>query len=179
VGLLFIAVSVRSFVGDAVAGSWRGTWTVSLVITLAAVAGKALGGIVADRFGWRECVVGALLLLVPVVGVASTNAPMAALSMFLIQTTMAVTLMALFTGFPKQPATIFGLSSGVLLIGALPGLTGLTSQYDLVAILTASVALAGLFIFVGLGFVARHSQVVEPEESLPADGPVPGIANLQ
>jgi len=173
-GLLFVAIAIRSLIGDAVTGSWRGVWTMGFALTLAAVAGKSFGGFVADRVGRRTCVVGALLLLAPVIGLASGNAPTAVLAMFLIQTTMAVTLTALFVGLPKQPARVFGLASGALLLGALPGLTGISLGHDPTQILTISVIVAALGIFIGLCFLTRPCRASEPAEAEiePGNGPI-------
>jgi hypothetical protein len=115
-----------------------------------------------------------LLLLAPVIGLASGNAPTAVLAMFLIQTTMAVTLTALFVGLPKQPARVFGLASGALLLGALPGLTGISLGHDPTQILTISVIVAALGIFIGLCFLTRPCRASEPAEAEiePGNGPI-------
>lgn len=161
VSLLFMTIVVRSLVCDAVAGCWRGSWTIGLALTLAAITGKALGGVVADRLGWRACTVGALLLLTAFVKGASTNAPAAALAMFLIQTTMGVTLAAVFVGFPSRPGAVFGFCSAALLVGAMPGLAGFFSGHDPTPMLVPLVSVAALAIFVGLSFVTglRGTQV--------------------
>jgi FSR family fosmidomycin resistance protein-like MFS transporter len=161
VSLLFMAIAVRSLVGDAVAGCWRGSWTIGLTLTLAAIVGKALGGVVADRLGWRACAVGALLLLTAFARRAFTNAPAAALAMFLIQTTTGLTLAAVFVGFPTRPGAVFGFCSAALLVGAMPGLAGFFSGHDPTPMLVPLVSLAALAIFVGLSFVTglRETQV--------------------
>lgn len=161
VSLLFMAIVVRSMVGDAVTGCWRGMWTIGLALTVASIMGKVLGGVMADRLGWRACTVGALLLLTAFVRGASTNAPVAALAMFLIQTTMGVTLAAVFVGFPTRPGAVFGLCSAALLVGAMPGLTGFFSGHDPTPMLVPLVGLAALAILVGLSFVTglRETQV--------------------
>ncbi len=157
VGMLAVVVVVRSLVGGAVAGGWRGLWIMSLFLALAALAGKVLGGFIADHLGWRVCTVGALLVLAPITHAASTSAPAATAAIFLVQMTMAVTLAAAFGCFPARPATVFGFISGMLLLGAIPGLTGFTSSHNLMRMPAALVSLTALALLVGLSLCGRHS----------------------
>jgi FSR family fosmidomycin resistance protein-like MFS transporter len=156
VSMLAVVVAVRSLVGGAVAGGWWGLWVISLFLALAALAGKVLGGVIADHLGWRVCTVGALLLLVPITHAALTSAPVAAAAaIFLIQMTMPVTLAAAFSCFPARPATVFGFFSGVLLLGAIPGLTGFASRHNLMRMPAALVSLTALVLLVGLSLCGR------------------------
>ncbi|MGC4117482.1 MAG: hypothetical protein QM765_23570 [Myxococcales bacterium] len=63
-GLLFFSVMVRSYVGfGACHECEKGTTLLLLGVPLAALLGKASGGFIADRFGWLESSVAALLIL--------------------------------------------------------------------------------------------------------------------
>ena len=127
--LLFVSVAIRQLLGGTVAAEWRTAWEITLAVTLAAVAGKALGGVIADRLGWKVVAVGAMLLLAPLVGRAMYDLPLALEAVVLLQLTMAVTLAAMFRILPRHPAAAFGLLSLGLLVGS-PAVLGLFPHYD-------------------------------------------------
>ncbi len=116
--LLALSVTVRSLTGGMLRQWWVGQAPI-LAVTLvaAAVAGKILGGILADRLGWRLVSGLALLALTPLIVPAANNITLAAVAMILIQLTMAVTLTAVYVAMPSHPGTAFGLLSLMLLIG--------------------------------------------------------------
>lgn len=120
--LLMLSVSVRSLVG--MGGAWELERTTALLwgLPIVAFAGKALGGIVADRIGWIELSVGALLLSTPLLALGSASLPLVLLGLLLFQVTMAVTLAAATLVLPRRPGFAFGLTTLALIIGALPSL---------------------------------------------------------
>ena len=64
-GLILLSIAVRALLGFLVGFSWETQPGLLIVLTLAAVAGKALGGILADRWGWLRVGVGALVASLP------------------------------------------------------------------------------------------------------------------
>ncbi len=100
-------------------------------MTLAAVAGKALGGAIADRLGWKVVAVGAMLLLAPLAGQAMYDLPLALEAMLLLQLDQ---LAGHSGGHVPHPAAasgggVWGLLSLGLLVGS-PAVLGLLPQYD-------------------------------------------------
>ena len=85
-----------------------------------AFAGKAAGGILADRLGARNVGVIALLASLPclALGYAVPAVAMAGLALF--NMTMPVTLCALASRLPDSTGFAFGLSTLALLIGTMP-----------------------------------------------------------
>jgi hypothetical protein len=165
--LLLVSVSVRSLAGGVLAGSWRDSTAMVLVLSLTAVAGKALGGAVADWLGWRLVAVAALVIAAPVVGAAVSEQvagmigrlePAAAIGMFLVQVTMAVTLAAVYVALPRRPGTAFGLPSLALLAGAVPGYAGLLAPYRPALLVLPLLLVSAGMLFFGLGFVARAGE---------------------
>ena len=65
VALLLVAICVRSYVGLTLALPWKSDLGLLAALTAAVVAGKALGGLLADRLGWRPVAVTALLVSLP------------------------------------------------------------------------------------------------------------------
>jgi FSR family fosmidomycin resistance protein-like MFS transporter len=120
VGLLLLSVLVRSYVGFGASYQAPKTALVLFGLPIAAVCGKALGGFVADRIGWLEASVGALLLSLPLIAFSHGSPPVVIAGVLLFQTTMPVTLTAVYRLMPTRPATAFGLPCLALVLGALP-----------------------------------------------------------
>lgn len=120
-GLLFFSVAVRSYVGfGACHACEQGTTLLLAGIPLAALLGKCSGGFIADRLGWLESAVGALLLSAPLIAFNGGNSYAALGGLVLFQMTMPVTLLATSHLLPGRPATAFGVPSLALVLGGLP-----------------------------------------------------------
>lgn len=118
--LLLSVVAIRSFTGFALPIPWKGAGNGVLLLALSSFAGKASGGLLADRFGWRS-LCGVMLISAAVMGISCQAYLLAAcIGVFCVQTTTGVTLAFIQTLFPGRPAFAFGLPCIALLIGALP-----------------------------------------------------------
>ena len=125
VALLLVVIGVRSYVGLTLALPWKSELGLLVLLTAAVVAGKALGGLLGDRFGWRRVAVPALLVSLPllVLGGESPAAGIAGLLAFNL--TMPVTLAAVAALLPRgREGFAFGLTCLALFIGAAPALIG-------------------------------------------------------
>jgi FSR family fosmidomycin resistance protein-like MFS transporter len=155
---LFLAIAVRSLVGLAVVLPWKSRMALAVVLVVSVFAGKAIGGVLADRFGWTKVAVGSLLVSTPLLVLFPDVASLAIVGMFLFNFTMPITLTALSNRLPGRPGLSFGLTCLALLAGALPVLKGYTVFSGRPAILAASV-IAIVAVYVGLtaGGVKRDS----------------------
>ncbi len=151
VALLFGSVMVRSAVGCLLSGSWRTPVFVVFALAAAAMAGKCVGGLLSDRFGWRRSSTLALLLAAPLVAAGPYRFDSALTGMLFLQFTMPVTLAAVYLAFPKWPGLAFGLPCLALFLGALPGLTGLLDPVTFKPLAAPLVLLSAVMLFVGLG----------------------------
>jgi MFS transporter, FSR family, fosmidomycin resistance protein len=118
--LLLLVVASRSFIGFSLPVPWKGMGGASLMLLAMAFAGKSLGGYLVDRIGWTiSC--SALLLLMSVLAVFYQHSFAAAcISLFCVQATTGVTLVATQSLFPGFPAFSFGLPCVALLAGGYP-----------------------------------------------------------
>jgi FSR family fosmidomycin resistance protein-like MFS transporter len=118
--LVFLSVTIRSFVGfGACRGCPQGA-ALLVGIPLVAFGGKLLGGLIADRLGWIETSVAALLLSTLLIAWHGENVAVALAGLLLFQMTMPVTLVAVAGLMPRRPAAAFGLPCLALIAGALP-----------------------------------------------------------
>jgi FSR family fosmidomycin resistance protein-like MFS transporter len=159
-------------VGLAVVLPWKANITLAVVLVAMVFAGKAVGGLLADRFGWAKVAVGSLVIATPLLVLGPNVAAVAILGMFLFNFTMPITLTALSNLLPGRPGLSFGLTCLALLAGALPILKGYTVFSGRWVILTASV-IAIVAVYIGLTAGRRRTQgamtsVFEPPPVRPA-----------
>lgn len=154
VALLVVVVAVRSTLGNLFSGFSRSE-AMLLGLAAAGAAGKAIGGIAADRFGWRTTATAALLVLAPLVYAAPTSITVGLLGMLLVQISTPVTLAAVFTLFPRHPGTAFALPSVALLAGMVPAFAGVFSWYDPIPLLLPLVLACAALVYAGLSLLSR------------------------
>ena len=151
IALLSLVVALRSYVGMVMAFPWKSQMLLLVLSILGVFAGKALGGVVADRIGFRTTAIfsfiAAATLFVP-----SWEMPlMGLLAVFFFNFTMAITLASLSNILHEAKGTAFGLASFSLAIGALPALLGLRLEHPLV--LSAMSLISALALGVSLTLV--------------------------
>jgi FSR family fosmidomycin resistance protein-like MFS transporter len=172
--LLLFSVVVRSFVGFGACHECPGGTVLLVGIPLAAFTGKLIGGFLADRLGWVETSVAALLLCAPLVAFNGGSLAPALGGLLLLQLTMPVTLAATFRLMPGHPALAFGLPCVALVAGAVP--TFFDSGRDLfgpatfIALLVASAAALALGLRVG-AVPWRRSALLGTADPLVEGGP--------
>ena len=151
VALLLCSVALRAAIGGLLSGSWRTPAFAVFALAAAALTGKCIGGLSSDRLGWRSSSTLALLLAAPLVGAGLQRFDAALTGMLVLQFTMPVTLAAVYLALPRWPGLAFGLPCLALLLGALPGLTGLLDPVAFKPLAAPLVIFSALLLFVGLG----------------------------
>ena len=149
--LLCFVVALRSYTGMVMAFPWKSEMILLALSILGVFAGKALGGMVADRIGFRTTAIFSLIAAATLF-VPSWEMPlMGLLAVFFFNFTMTITLASLSNILHEAKGTAFGLASFSLAIGALPALLGLRLEHPLV--LTAMSLVSALSLGVGLTLV--------------------------
>ena len=146
--LMFVVVLLRSTVGMCMETPWK----LGIFIILAAIAaagGKALGGIVADRFGWKitatiSLVAAAILFLLPDFGMVGI------FGILLFNMTMPITLGKAAEACYGFEGFSFGLLTFGLFLGYLPSAFGITFSS---------------FVGAGLALISAGLILVAPEVS--------------
>lgn len=151
IALLSLVVALRSYVGMVMAFPWKSEMLLLVLSILGVFAGKALGGVVADRIGFRTTAIFSLIVAatlfvpsweIPVIGL---------LGVFFFNFTMSITLASLANILPNAKGTAFGLASFSLAVGALPALAGFRIEHP--AMLSGISLVSALALGVGLTLV--------------------------
>lgn len=145
VGLILIVITARSFLGFVVIFPWETHASLLITLTIAIVLSKALGGILADKWGWTRVGVGSLLVSLPFLACVSQY-PLAAIpGLFFLNITMPVTLAAVVEALPGHPGFAFGLTCLAILIGSFPLFINNTFYYPSLILLIILIATPILF----------------------------------
>ena len=151
IALLSLVVALRSYAGMAMAFPWKSEMLLLVLSVLGVFAGKALGGMVADRIGFRTTAIFSLIVAATLF-VPSWEIPvMGLLGVFFFNFTMSITLASLANILPNAKGTAFGLASFSLAVGALPALAGFRIEHPLM--LSAMSLVSAFALGVGLTLV--------------------------
>ena len=151
IALLSLVAALRSYVGMVMAFPWKSEMLLLVLSILGVFAGKALGGVVADRIGFRTTAIFSLITAATLF-VPSWEIPvMGLLGIFFFNFTMSITLASLANILPNAKGTAFGLASFSLAVGALPALAGFRIEHP--AMLSGISLVSALALGVGLTLV--------------------------
>ena len=151
IALLSLVVALRSYAGMVMAFPWKSEMLLLVLSILGVFAGKALGGMVADRIGFRTTAIFSLIVAATLF-VPSWEIPvMGLLGVFFFNFTMSITLASLANILPNAKGTAFGLASFSLAVGALPALAGFRIEHP--AMLSGISLVSALSLGVGLTLV--------------------------
>lgn len=142
---LLLTVLLRSLVGFSVSYPWVSGWPQALAMTLAAFAGKALGGVLGDRIGWRAASVAGLLASAPLLAFGAGVPALALAGVLCFNLTMAITLAGTAYLLPGYEGLAFGLTATAVVIGVAPSAVtrwtpALGSPYAVAALILLSAA---------------------------------------
>ena len=151
IALLSFVVALRSYVGMVMAFPWKSEMLLLVLSILGVFAGKALGGVVADRIGFRTTAIFSLIVAATLF-VPSWEIPvMGLMGIFFFNFTMSITLASLANILPNAKGTAFGLASFSLAVGALPALVGFRFEHPVM--LSGISLVSALALGVGLTLV--------------------------
>lgn len=151
IALLSLVVALRSYVGMVTAFPWKSEMLLLVLSILGVFAGKALGGVVADRIGFRTTAIFSLIVAATLFVPSWEMPPMGLLAVFFFNFTMSITLASLANILPNAKGTAFGLASFSLAVGALPALAGFRIEHP--AMLSGISLVSALALGVGLTLV--------------------------
>lgn len=151
IALLSLVVALRSYAGMVMAFPWKNEMLLLVLSILGVFAGKAFGGVVADRIGFRTTAIFSLIVAATLFVPSWEISVMGLLGVFFFNFTMSITLASLANILPNAKGTAFGLASFSLAVGALPALAGFRIEHP--AMLSGISLVSALALGVGLTLV--------------------------
>lgn len=143
--LLLACVFTRSYVGFATPMPWKTTAVLVILAASAAAAGKALGGILGDKFGYIPVVITGLALSAVLLPFFNKYIILSLAGLVLFNLTMPLVLAALTDVFPGHMGFAFGLNSALLFPGLL--FAGTPGHPIIISVMTAACAVILVLCF--------------------------------
>ena len=156
IALLTFVVALRSYAGMVMAFPWKSQTLLLVLSILGVFAGKALGGMVADRIGFRTTAIFSLIAAATLFAPSWEVPVMGLLGVFFFNFTMSITLASLANILPNAKGTAFGLASFSLAVGALPALLGFRVEHPVMLSVISLVSALAL----GIGLTLVKDTVV-------------------
>ena len=123
---------------------WKGDAVLAIVSVCAVVAGKAAGGVVADRIGLERASAISLGISAPLFLLAFEHPAAGIAATFLFNFTMPITLISLAELMPANRGLAFGIASFSLAVGFSPALVGLRASSGPALCILSLISLAAL-----------------------------------
>ncbi len=116
---VFIVV-VRGYMGYGIPTSWNKTTVQTVLLYVTMGIGKAMGGVLADRFGVRRTAIASAVLALPFLLCGDRLMLVSLVGVMLFSMTMSVTLALLVSVLPGAPGVAFGMTTIGLFLGTVP-----------------------------------------------------------
>jgi FSR family fosmidomycin resistance protein-like MFS transporter len=140
--LLLLSIAIRGMVGASLALPWKSDPALLIALTSAVVLGKALGGILGDRFGWTKVAVSGLAVSAPLLAFMAHIPAAAILGIFLFNLSMPITLVCLAGLLPGKSGFAFGLTAFALFLGTAIAFTPLRNTTGIPLFIFAAVVVS-------------------------------------
>jgi FSR family fosmidomycin resistance protein-like MFS transporter len=154
--LLLVSVAIRSMVGMSLVLPWKAEPALLVILTCAVVLGKALGGVLGDRFGWAKVAVSGLALSAPLLTFFAHLPAVAILGIFLFNLSMPITLICVAEMLPGNYGFAFGLTALALIVGAWPTFTPLLTLTSQSVSIFSAILISVAAVYGGLRLYAGH-----------------------
>jgi FSR family fosmidomycin resistance protein-like MFS transporter len=164
--VLLAGIALRSLVWTTLQYVFAARVDVLVLLALAATLGKLLGGVLADRLGWRRYTLLALGGAAALLTTGQNNLPLTLAGVALLQSATPAALAATLRLLPRQPATAAGLGLGLAIAaGGLPLMVGLGESLAPPLMLTVISVAAGAACIAALTFMRPRPMASPPREA--------------
>ena len=115
-----LVVVVRGYMGYGIPTTWNKTVFESILFFVTMGIGKALGGILSDKYGIRKMAIISTLLAIPFLCFGDNIMIISLIGIMLFSMTMSITLGILVSVLKDAPGLAFGLTTIGLFLGTVP-----------------------------------------------------------
>lgn len=113
-------VIIRGYMGYGLPTAWNKTTSQTIMLFCTMGLGKALGGILSDKFGMKKVAITSMLLAIPFLLIGDNLMLISLIGVLLFSMTMAITLGLLVSVLKENPGLAFGLTTIGLFLGTVP-----------------------------------------------------------
>ncbi len=117
---LIITVCIRSYVGMILSFDWKSNFILAIISVCAVILGKALGGIIGDKIGFKKMSVISLAVSAICFIFSFNSSILGIIAILFFNMTMPITLTALTNMMNNNKGMAFGLLTFALFIGFIP-----------------------------------------------------------
>ncbi len=164
--LLFLSVTVRSYVGFTVPIEWKTTTLLFLLPSIASCLGKFSGGFLADILGAKRTGVLSLMISIPFLCFGYAQPVLCFIGITLFNITMPITLCAVATKLPYNPGLSFGLTTLALLCGNVPVFFFALPTAIVPIVIMISILFSALCIFASTINQKRSNHIEKENQSI-------------
>lgn len=118
--IALIVVMVRSYMGFVIPISWKSEFYHSILLFTFLGIGKAIGGLLCDKFGYKFVATISTLLCVPFIIIGKDFMFASLFGMLLFSMTMSITYAMALSIIKNNPGVAFGVTTIGLFLGAVP-----------------------------------------------------------
>lgn len=118
--IALIVVMVRSYMGFVIPINWKSEFYHSILLFTCLGIGKALGGLLCDKFGYKFVATISTLLCVPLIIIGKDFMIASLFGMLLFSMTMSITYAMALSIIKNNPGVAFGVTTIGLFLGAVP-----------------------------------------------------------
>jgi hypothetical protein len=152
--IAFIVVIVRGYLGYGIPTSWKKTVLENVIFFFTMGVGKALGGILSDKFGIRKVAILSTLLAIPFLCFGDNIMIVSIIGVMFFSMTMSITLGILVSVLKKTPGLAFGITTIGLYLGTAPiFFIKLSQQINIILIIVISIMCS-----IALGLILKEDK---------------------
>lgn len=159
VSLILIPIIVRSLIGLSMDFPWRENQNLLWMLIAAIALGKVFGGMLSDKFGLFKVGVGGMLVSAPLLAFFHSVPLLGILGVFVLNFTMPVTLIAIWSLMPNRRGLSFGLTTAALFVGALPVILGKSVWFQADSTVFILIIVSTVVLFATLHFVEKQKKL--------------------
>lgn len=165
---LLSVICVRAIIGGALDFTWKSDMFMKLMVLSMIVGGKAMGGILGDRFGFAQIGIGGLLIAAPLLSAGMNTPVLALIGLFAFNLTMPITLTLLGNALKAYKGFAFGLTTLALAVGYLIDRYVPVNYTNNALFIAAIILLSALWLSQGLlshDYASKSRQITKGLES--------------
>ncbi|RKY52726.1 MAG: hypothetical protein DRP93_07650 [Candidatus Neomarinimicrobiota bacterium] len=127
--LILLIVAIRGFIGSMLMFTWKDNTVYDILLVAAIFLGKFFGGILGDKFGFKEVGIFGLIVSAPLLLLGYYWSIAGLIGALFFNFTMAITLFLIIDNLGKYKGFAFGLTTLTLVIAFLPKALGISISF--------------------------------------------------